>query len=153
MCCRLPLPVLGCWALVRPARNSPARGGLAAGVLFAIYTPFWFYDIQLMKESFAVSAVCLLLLLLVTARSQVGLWIWFSVGLVAAVLALLRENMLLVVPFLLPLALEKRLGKGWKLSLQRMAFLLLGLALPLLAVAARNAALGGGFLPTTSQGA
>ncbi len=66
-----------------------------------------------MKESFAVSAVCLLLWLLVSARASERLALWFAVGLVAALLALLRENMLLVVPFLLPLDLGKRLGKGW----------------------------------------
>ena len=37
-------------------------------------------------------------------------------------------------------------------ALRRCGLFLLGLTLPLLAVASRNAALGGGFLPTTSQG-
>jgi tetratricopeptide (TPR) repeat protein len=146
--------VLGCWALVRAGEKlAGPRLGLAAGVLFALYTPFWFYDVQLMKESFAVSAVCLLLLLLVKARSSESQRIWFGVGLVCALLALLRENMLLVVPFLLLLAFEKKLGKGWMTTgLRRACWVLLGLALPLLPVAARNASLGGGFLPTTSQG-
>ncbi len=150
---QIAVAVLACWALVRAgeALAGPRAGG-ATGLLFALYAPFWFYDVQLLKESLAVSAVCLLLWLLVSARASERHALWFAAGLVTALLALLRENMLLVVPFLLPLALEKRLGKGWKLSLQRTALLLLGLALPLLAVAARNAALGGGFLPTTSQG-
>jgi len=150
---QIGVAVLACWALARTGeRLAGPRAGGATGLLFALYTPFWFYDVQLMKESLAVAAVCLLLWLLGSVRASERHALWFAAGLVTALLALLRENMLLVVPFLLPLALEKRLGKGWKLSLQRMALLLLGLALPLLAVAARNAALGGGFLPTTSQG-
>lgn len=145
--------VLGCWALVRAggAIAGPRAAG-ATGLLFALYTPFWFYDVQLMKESFAVSAVCLLLFLLLKARSLDRLSLWFAVGLVGAFLALLRENMLLVVPFLLCLTWREKTGKGWWLALRRCGLLLLGLSLPLALVASRNAALGGGFLPTTSQG-
>ncbi|MDQ1348568.1 MAG: hypothetical protein QG573_1943, partial [Acidobacteriota bacterium] len=110
------LAVLGCWALVRAgeALAGPRAAG-ATGLLFALYTPFWFYDVQLMKESFAVSAVCLLLFLLLQARASDRLSLWFLVGLVAAFLALLRENMLLVVPSLLLLAWREKSGKGWVL--------------------------------------
>ena len=150
---QIAVAVLGCWALVRAgeALAGPRAAG-ATGLLFALYTPFWFYDVQLMKESFAVSAVCLLLFLLLKARASDRLALWFLVGLVSAFLALLRENMLLVVPFLLLLTWRERTGKGWMLALRRCGLLLLGLSLPLLVVASRNAALGGGFLPTTSQG-
>ena len=146
---QIAVAVVGCWALVRAgeALAGPRAAG-ATGLLFALYTPFWFYDVQLMKESFAVSAVCLLLLLLVKARALDRSVLWFSVGLVAAFLALLRENMLLVVPFLLLLTWREKTGKEWLWALRRCGLLLLGLSLPLLVVAARNAALGGGFLPT-----
>jgi hypothetical protein len=150
---QIAVAVLGCWALVRAGeRLAGPRAGGVVGLLFAVYTPFWFYDVQLLKESLAVSAVCLLLFLLLKARASERLSLWFAVGLVAAFLALLRENMLLVVPFMLLLTWREKTGKGWMLTLQRCGLLLLGLSLPLLAVAARNAALGGGFLPTTSQG-
>ncbi len=150
---QIAVAVLGCWALVRAgeALAGPRAGG-ATGLLFALYTPFWFYDVQLLKESFAVSAACLLLFFLLKARSSDRSSLWFSVGLVAAFLALLRENMLLVVPFLLLLTWRERTGKEWMPALRRCGLLLLGLTLPLSVVASRNAALGGGFLPTTSQG-
>lgn len=150
---QIAVAVLGCWALVRVAEvlAGPRAAG-ASGLLFALYTPFWFYDVQLMKESFAVSAVCLLLLLLLRARSSDRLAPWFAAGVVAAFLALLRENMLLVVPWLLLLAVREKTGKGWMSAGRRCGLLLLGLSLPLALVALRNAALGGGFLPTTSQG-
>ncbi len=68
---QIAVAVLGCWALVRAgeALAGPRAAG-ATGLLFALYTPFWFYDVQLMKESFAVSAVCLLLFLLLKARAS-----------------------------------------------------------------------------------
>lgn len=150
---QIAVAVLGSWALIRAGGElAGPRAAGASGLLFAIYTPFWFYDVQLMKESFAVSAVCLLLFLLLKARSSDRHSLWFAVGLVGAFLALLRENMLLVVPFLLVLTWSEKSSRGWMLALRRSGLLLLGLSLPLLVVAARNAALGGGFLPTTSQG-
>ncbi|MBP9145258.1 MAG: tetratricopeptide repeat protein [Thermoanaerobaculia bacterium] len=150
---QIAVAVLGCWALIRAAEAlAGPRAAGATGLLFALYTPFWFYDVQLLKESFAVSAVCLLLFLLLKARASERPSVWFAVGLVGAFLALLRENMLLVAPFLLLLTWRERTGKGWLFALRRCGLLLLGLTLPLLVVASRNAALGGGFLPTTSQG-
>lgn len=150
---QIAVAVLGCWAMVRAgeALAGPRAAG-ATGLLFALYTPFWFFDAQLMKESLAVSAVCLLLLLLLKARASERLSPWFAVGLVCSFLALLRENMLLVVPFLLLLTWREKTGQEWLSALRPGALLLLGLALPLAVVASRNAALGGGFLPTTSQG-
>lgn len=143
--------IAGCAALVACGRRLGGDAlGFAAGALFALYTPFWFYDAQLLKESFAVSLVALLLLALVEALRGDRSRLWLGAGCVAGLLALLRENMLLVVPFLLPLVWRR--GSSPRRALARAALLLAGVALPLLPVAARNAALGGGFLPTTSQG-
>ncbi|MEO8275927.1 MAG: glycosyltransferase family 39 protein [Thermoanaerobaculia bacterium] len=149
---QIAVAVLACWALMRTGELlAGPRAGLVTGLLFALYTPFWFYDVQLLKESFAVSAVCFLLLLVVKAREDERSRLWFFAGLVAALLALLRENMLLVVPFVL-VATWKKTGKGEWSFLKRSGLFVLGFLLPLLPVAARNASLGGGFLLTTSQG-
>ncbi|MEZ5313264.1 MAG: tetratricopeptide repeat protein [Thermoanaerobaculia bacterium] len=105
------------------------------------------------RESFAVSAVCLLLLLLVEARRGERSWPWWCAGLVAGLLALLRENMLLVVPFLLPLVWRHDLSRRTVAS--RALRLLVGFALPLFPVLLHNGILAkrsGAFLPTTSQG-
>jgi tetratricopeptide (TPR) repeat protein len=123
---------------------------LAAGALHAVYAPLVFYDVQLLKESFATTLAAVLLLALVAARERDRGAAWLAAGVVAGLLALLRENMLLAAPFLLPLAFRR--GAPWRSSLGRALLLVAGVALPLLPVAARNAALGGGFLPTTSQG-
>ncbi len=148
---QIALALAGCWALIRAgARLGGRRLALAAGLLFALYQPFWFYDVQLLKESLAVDLAAALLALLLAARADDRKTAWLAAGLAAGLLALLRENLLLALPFLLPLAWRR--GEPASRGVARLALLLAGLALPLLPVAARNAALGGGLLPTTSQG-
>jgi 4-amino-4-deoxy-L-arabinose transferase-like glycosyltransferase len=145
------LAVAGCWALYRAGREMGGEGtGLGAALLAAVYGPFLFYDVQLLKESLAVTVTGFLLWALAAARARPGLKIWLGAGLLLGVLALLRENALLVLPFLLPLAwhLEDR----WAGLARRGGALVAGLVLALLPVALRNGIVGGDFLPTTSQG-
>jgi Flp pilus assembly protein TadD len=211
---QIGLAVAGCHALYRAGRAMAGeQAGLAAAALAAVYGPFLFYDVQLLKESLAVTAVCFLLWAMAwaasggqeaaagghepeaaaagsqtTAASDVttavseaatapseaatgarrgAAWRWLLVGFLLGVLALLRENALLVVPFLLPLAwsggrrgtgagpgrrtaLAGRAGLGRRAG--RAAAFLAGAALALAPVALRNGLVGGDFLPTTSQG-
>jgi tetratricopeptide (TPR) repeat protein len=182
-----------------------------------VYGPFLFYDVQLLKESLAVTAVCFLLWAMAWAAARAGpeaararpeaatgapeaaiplsqatpasdvstavsaaatapaeapagarrgtAGRWFLVGLLLGILALLRENALLVVPFLVPLAWSggrrgaAGAGPGRRAALARRArragraaAFLAGVALALAPVALRNGLVGGDFLPTTSQG-
>jgi tetratricopeptide (TPR) repeat protein len=126
------------------------RLGALAAALGALYAPFIFYDVQLLKESLAVDLAAALVWALAVARRRGTLGAWLAAGALGGLLALLRENFLVAAPFLLPLA--GRRGEGVRRSLLRASAFVVGLALPLVPVAARNAALGGGFLPTTSQG-
>jgi tetratricopeptide (TPR) repeat protein len=136
--------IAGLWALYRAGhRMGGDRVGLAAAALGALYGPFLFYDVQLLKESAAVAVASFLLWALAARR-------WLVAGLLAGVLILLRENMLLVVPFLLPLAWRGEIP--WKRFLKAGAVFLVGCVLPLAPVAWRNHQVGGGFLPTTFQG-
>jgi hypothetical protein len=136
---QIALAVAGCWALYRAGRlMGGERVGLAAAGLAAFYGPFLFHDVQLLKESAAVAVVSFLLWSLAAKR-------WLASGILLGVLALLRENALLLLPFLLPLAASK----GF---VRRAAALIGGLALALLPVAIRNGVVGGDFLPTTFQG-
>lgn len=140
--------VAGVWALWRAGRalgNEPA--GLAAAALAAVYAPFLFYDVQLLKESPAVTVTCFLLWALAARR-------WLAAGVLLGVLALLRENALLLLPFLLPLAWQRSssIGADGRGFAQRGGLLVLGLLLPLAPVALRNGLVGGDYLPTTSQG-
>ncbi|HEY0515271.1 MAG TPA: tetratricopeptide repeat protein [Thermoanaerobaculia bacterium] len=150
------LAVAGCWALYRAGREMDGeRTGLAAALLAAIYGPFLFYDVQLLKESLAVTVTGFLLWTLTLAqarspRSRRGLGAWLGTGLLLGVLALLRENALLLVPFLLPLAWNRE--DRWGGLARRGGALVAGLVLALLPVAIRNGVVGGDFLPTSSQG-
>jgi 4-amino-4-deoxy-L-arabinose transferase-like glycosyltransferase len=143
--------VAGIWALWRAGRAiGEERAGLVAAAMAAVYGPFLFYDVQLLKESPAVTVTCFLLWALAAARTTESLRRWLAAGVLLGVLALLRENALLVVPFLLPLAWRR--GDGFSGLLRRGGVLVLGLVLPLAPVALRNGLVGGDFLPTTFQG-
>jgi tetratricopeptide (TPR) repeat protein len=153
---QIALAVAGCWALYRAGRAMDGeRTGLAAALLAALYGPFLFYDAQLLKESLAVTTTCFLLWALAAARSRANLGRrlaagWLVGGILLGVLALLRENALLLFPFLLPLAWDRE--ARWAGLARRGGTLAAGLILALLPVALRNGVVGGDFLPTSSQG-
>jgi len=148
---QIALAVAGCWALYRAGRFAGGEGaGLGAALLAAVYPPFIVHDVQLAKESPAVALAAFLLWALVAAYAGGRPSRWLAAGALCGLLALLRENVLLVAPLLLPLALWPRAGAR-RVALRAGAFAL-GLALALLPVALRNYAVGGALLPTTWQG-
>jgi tetratricopeptide (TPR) repeat protein len=163
---QIGLAIAGCYALYRAGREmAGARAGLAAAALAAVYGPFLFYDVQVGKESPAVAVACFLLWALAAARTRPGSGRWLAAGLLLGVLSLLRENALLTLPFLLPLAWPLAPGapplvngtpppvSGRAAVLARRGgALLAGVALALAPVALRNGLVGGDYLPTTSQG-
>ncbi|HVT18442.1 MAG TPA: tetratricopeptide repeat protein [Thermoanaerobaculia bacterium] len=170
---QIGLAVAASYALYRAGREMAGpRAGLAAAALAAIYGPFLFYDVQVGKESPAVAVTCFLLWALAAARARPSSGRWLAAGLLLGVLTLLRENALLALPFLLPLAWPLANGApplangtpplgNWTSPLvngrvaglaRRCAALLAGVALALAPVALRNGLVGGDYLPTTSQG-
>ncbi len=172
---QIALSVAGIYALYRAARAMAGeRAGIAAAGLAAVYGPFLFYDVQLLKESPAVAVVCFLLWTIAAARAQpspaqilrfaqddkggggartIGLWL--LAGLLVGILALLRENALLVAPLLVPLAWGRlrtaEMSRLRSASWRSVAYGL-GIALALAPVAWRNGRVGGSYLPTTFQG-
>jgi tetratricopeptide (TPR) repeat protein len=140
------LSVAGIYALYRAGREIAGEAvGLAAAGLAAVYGPFLFYDVQILKESPAVAVTAFLLWALAAARARPSFGRWLGAGVLAGVLALLRENALLIAPLLALLAYRRGL-------LRHGGALLLGTVLVLLPVSLRNARVGGEPLPTTSQG-
>ncbi len=141
----------GCWALYRAGRALlDERLGISAAVLFATYPLFVLHDVQLLKESLAVTLASFLLWALIAARASGRSATWCLAGLVTGLLALLRENTLLLVPFLALLAWRPTARA--RSVLRCAAVFVVAAAVPLLPVAWRNARAGGGFLPTTFQG-
>lgn len=110
---QMALALAGLWALARAgASMGGERVGLAAAGLGAVYGPFLFYDVQLLKESLAVATAAFLLWALAAARQRRRPLLWLAAGALLGVLALLRENALLLVPFLLPLAWPAGAGRS-----------------------------------------
>jgi tetratricopeptide (TPR) repeat protein len=138
---------LSCAALGAAAeRLFSRRAGLVAGVGLAIYAPAIFFDALIQKTVLDVFFVCLTLLILsrlVDSQPHVGVWI--ALGAVLGGLSLTRENALVfVVVLLIWIAVTRRRATD-------AGALVLGLALVLVPVAARNYAVGGGLFVTTSQ--
>lgn len=168
------LAVAGCGALAEAARwlhadpesSQARRHALATGALATLYAPFVFYDVQLLKESPAVALTSFVLLLLVRARRPDGLAggtralaPWLGAGCLLGLLTLLRENVLLVLPFVFVASFQRNASRpagsparDLKAGLTRSAVLLGGVLLMLAPVALRNGVVGGSFLPTTFQG-
>lgn len=155
------LAVAGVWALYRAGRLLAGLPhgevvGLASAFLAAIYGPFVFYDVQLLKESLAVTGAAFLLWALAVAGERFRRRTWLAAGGLLGGLALLRENALLLAPLLPLVALGRSEAAESSERIRRgaaaLALLVVGAGIVLLPVAVRNASVGGGFLPTTYQG-
>ncbi len=143
--------VAGLYALYRAGKVlCGEKAGLWAAALGTFYGGFFFFDVQVQKESLAVSLVCFLLWILAEVRQNQKIRLWILAGVLSGLLSLLRENALLMVPFLLILAFRPK--SGTRLFFRNAGALILGLFLVLAPVALRNGIVGGSFLPTTFQG-
>jgi 4-amino-4-deoxy-L-arabinose transferase-like glycosyltransferase len=119
--------------------------GLIAGLLCAVYGPFFFYEGQVMKEFLTPPLATGALLLLASATPTSPAL--FGAGALIALAALVRDNFLLLFPVL----------AGWLLYAGRWRVkavlpFVLGGSVILLPVAARNYRVGGDIVLTTSGG-
>jgi Flp pilus assembly protein TadD len=136
-----------CAALVYAGtRLFSLRAGLVAGVLMALYSSAVFFDALIQKSALDLffTSVALALISLVIAGTARPRLTWFALGVTVAALCLTRENALLLAALLPAWALIRR---DWVAAL----LLAAGMASLFVPVAARNAAVGGGFYLTTSQ--
>ena len=161
------------WRLLTP------RAGLVAGFAMALYAPAIFFDGLLQKAVLDVFFICLVLWILSgcipasriagdaaagRARTSASRGRWMALGVAMGALSLTRENALVLVAVLGLWALAGRPrttrgargttpvvppGSSWGAGAA--AAFVLGLAIVLLPVAARNYAIDGGFYLTTSQ--
>lgn len=123
--------------------------GLVAGLMAAFYGPAIFYDGVLQKESIAFFLMSGLIWLIVASMARVRPGVGVTMGLVLGLLALLRENTLVLAPLLFIWlwlqahgAVRRWLGP---------TCVLIGLAIILVPVGLRNLAVGGEFALTTAQ--
>ncbi|MBV9463961.1 MAG: glycosyltransferase family 39 protein [Verrucomicrobiae bacterium] len=140
-----------CAALARAGGLfAPRFGGKWAGVLLALYGPALFFDAIIQKASLDLFLTCATLWTVAEAWVE-GKPRWsFAAGVACGLLALNRENALLLVP-LIPAGFAI-FDRERAIPRMRMAsWCLLGSACVLLPVGARNAVVGGEFHLTTSQ--
>jgi 4-amino-4-deoxy-L-arabinose transferase-like glycosyltransferase len=79
------------------ARLEPAAGGWIAGLLAVFYGPFVFYDLMIMKTFLASALVVASTLALLRSRATRPGWL-AAAGALLGLAAMVRENLLLVVP-------------------------------------------------------
>ncbi|MCH2170860.1 tetratricopeptide repeat protein [Myxococcota bacterium] len=124
--------------------------GLCAGLILALYAPAIFFDGIVQKSSLDLFILSGLLALLGTRGHPPRPGLWWAMGLTTGVLALVRENALLLAAVLVVWPLLESGGNRRRGVLVSLAFAA-GVASALLPVAARNYVVGGGFHLTTSQ--
>jgi tetratricopeptide (TPR) repeat protein len=152
--CQAMIGAAGCALLALAGRRLHSeRVGLIAGFGLAIYAPAIFFDGLLQKsvlDLFFVSLVLWLFSGIVDDPAKRRRWFWL--GLALGVLALTRENaLLLMVPILFWRLMQPDVS--WQSRALRSSLLAfaLGLSLALIPVAVRNRLVGGEWHLTTSQ--
>ena len=124
--------------------------GVVAGLLLAVYAPAIFFDSMLQKACIDVFLVSASLWILSAIDSRRSLGLCFGLGVSLGVLVLSRENALVFCLVLLPWLLLLP-AAAWRTRVAFAASFAAGIALVLLPVAVRNAAVSGDFHLTTSQ--
>lgn len=147
------LGATGCVLLaLAGSRLLTRRVGLTAGLLLAVYPPAIFFDGLIQKTTLTSFFLCALLAVAAALVARPGsLWRWGLAGVLAGLLALVRENALVLV-VLVPAWMLVALRPDQQTSRVRwvIAFLA-GVAMTLTPIAARNGIVGGEWHLTTSQ--
>lgn len=131
-----------------------AAGFVAAGLL-AVHGPGLLFPSLILKENLFLPVLAALALLLVRSRPLAGnqaRFAWLSLGILGGLGALLRGNVLVLLPVLAAWPLARRLFQREKLApaVSQAGAFVLGVACVLVPVAWRNAHVGGVFVLTTS---
>lgn len=146
------LDVVGLVLLHRAARRLVgASAALIALLLAACYGPSLFQVVQVGKSNLDLLLTAALLLALLRAEAAAGRGDgtrpWLAVGLLIGLGSLNRGNLILLVPFL---ALRAAFRAPRRAAAA--GAVLLGFAVPILPVTARNAAVGDDFVLTSAHG-
>ncbi|NOS99751.1 MAG: tetratricopeptide repeat protein [Phycisphaerales bacterium] len=123
------------------------RAGCVAGMVAALYSPAIYFDGIVQKATLTFALMSALLLLVSRTSARCAGWHGAGVGVVAALLALIRENALILLPILLIWTFVRPAAGRWK----RVGTVACGAAIPFAPVVAHNVAAGGGWTLTTVQ--
>lgn len=135
------------------ARLFGERAGWLAGALVALHRPsIWFPALLLKENLFVLVLVTLALGIVATRAREAAPWRWLGLGALAAAGALLRGNLLVMLPVLAAWPIARALlERRWRLRVlvDSLAFAL-GAMLVLAPVALRNQHVGGRLVLSTS---
>ena len=138
------------WTARKLLGEKPA---LLAAAIMAAYRGLYFFELQLLKESMVILFSAFSYALGVAAADQPrSKGRWLGLGLVLGLLTLLRGNYQAILPLVVIWALVYDWKEAWPERLLRAAAVGVGLALVIVPVTARNHAVGGEWVLTTSQG-
>ncbi|HEX7227194.1 MAG TPA: glycosyltransferase family 39 protein, partial [Candidatus Binatia bacterium] len=149
---QITLGALSCSLIFLIGQHLFSRpAGIISGFILAGYGPALFFDGLIEKSILDLFLLTVILFLIFSAGDEANRAKWLAVGAVLGLLALSRENALILVPVVpcwialssAPLLREARL--------RRIGLFFAGLILVLLPVGLRNLAVGGEFKLTTSQ--
>lgn len=126
--------------------------GFVAAGLVALHGPGLIFPSLILKENLFLAVLAALALVLVRSRNSAGKRAWIAIGVLAGLGALLRGNMLVLLPALAAWPLVRRWSQRERVvpAVAQVAAFVLGVALVLVPVAWRNAHVGGVFVLTTS---
>jgi len=130
--------------------HLPPRWSLAGALAYGAYPVTLLADTLPIKESLATALLLAVLLLLQRHLRSGRLQTLFLAGLVFGLVPLVRENLLALLPFFVLFLLAT--GGRAKLAVRRAGVLLLGVALAVLPVTARNRLVGGDCLLVAASG-
>lgn len=151
-CAQALLGSLSCVLLAVAGRRFYSPGvGLGAGAALALYAPLVYFDGLIQKPVLDVLFTCLVLALLGEGARGARRWPAPAAGAALGLLALSRENALVLAPVALAWVLLGNPDAARAGRLGRALAFATGLALVLVPVGLRNRAIGGEFLVTTAQ--
>ena len=129
-----------------------ARTGLVAGIIAALYRPFFYFEAMFLKTFLGIFLLCAFLLMLVVARKRRWFLMWVAAGLVLGLLVLARSNSLaLVAGVFLWLFATDRKTEVFRQKLISFGGFAVGLAIIVTTVFARNYIVGKDVVVLTSQ--
>jgi hypothetical protein len=133
------------------SRFFDRRVGVVAAVLLALYPPALFFDAIIQKASLGLFLVCLTLLFVAQFQTRPSQWRAAACGLSVAALSLTRENCLIFL-IAIPVWMAFQFAENPRPTrLRWVASFVLSAGLLFSIVVARNHAVGGSFVLTSSN--
>lgn len=127
------------------------QAGMISGFILASYGPALFFDGLIEKSILDLFLLTVILFLIFSAGGEANRTKWLGIGAVLGLLALSRENALILVP-VVPCWIALSSAPVLRTTrLRRIGLFFAGLTLVLLPVGLRNLSVGGEFKLTTSQ--